>query len=85
MAIARQALNGDWFLGAMTDWSPRELTLDLSFLPEGEDQMLVWKDGPNADRNAKDFAQETLTVDRSTQLTIKLAKGGGYVMRLIKQ
>ena len=34
VVVARR--NGrDWCLGAMTDWTPRELTLDLSFLPEG--------------------------------------------------
>jgi alpha-glucosidase len=47
--------------------------------------MLVWKDGVNADRNAKDFAMETIEVDKSRSLTMKLAPGGGYVARLVKQ
>ncbi len=84
VAIARQAANGDWFVGAMTDWTPRELALDLSFLPEGKYRMQLWKDGPNADRNAKDCAVETINVDRTSKLTMKLAKGGGYVARITK-
>lgn len=84
VAVARQAKNGDWFLGAMTDWTARELTLDLSFLPEGKYTMQVWKDGPNADRNAKDFTMETVTVDKNTKITVKMVKGGGYVARLFK-
>ncbi|NII27784.1 glycoside hydrolase family 97 protein [Pseudoflavitalea sp. X16] len=84
VAIARQAANGDWFVGAMTDWTPRELELDCSFLPEGQYRMQVWKDGPNADRNAKDFSQETITVTNTTKLTMPLTKGGGYVARLTR-
>ncbi|AXY74775.1 glycoside hydrolase family 97 protein [Paraflavitalea soli] len=84
VAIARQAANGDWFVGAMTDWTPRDLALDLSFLPEGKWRMQVWKDGPNADRNAKDCAVETTTVDRTSKLIMKLAKGGGYVARIVR-
>jgi alpha-glucosidase len=84
VAIARQAANGDWFVGAMTDWTPRELALDLGFLPEGKYSMQVWKDGINADRNAKDFAMETIAVDKNSKVTMKLAKGGGYVARIVR-
>ena len=32
--VARRS--GDqWYVGAMTDWTPRELKLDFSFLPNG--------------------------------------------------
>jgi alpha-glucosidase len=34
----------------MTDWTARELTLDLSFLPEGNSLMDAYQDGVNADR-----------------------------------
>lgn len=84
VAMARQALNGDWYLGAMTDWDSRHFSVKLDFLPMGKKfKMLVWKDGPNADRNAKDFAMETLTVDRNSVVDMQLSKGGGYVARLI--
>lgn len=85
VSIARQAANGDWYLGAMTDWTAREFDLSVSFLPEGDYEMQVWKDGLNANKNAKDFKMETLTVNRNTTLHIKLASGGGYVARLIKR
>jgi alpha-glucosidase len=84
VAMAREAKNGDWYIGAMTDWTPRTMTLDLSFLPMGKYKMMVWKDGVNADRNAKDFATETIAVNADKKLTISLASGGGYVARIIK-
>jgi alpha-glucosidase len=85
VAMARQAHNGDWYIGAMTDWTARDLQVDLSFLPEGEYKMTVWKDGVNADRNAKDFKMEIIDVSNKTELVLKLAKGGGYVARIIKK
>lgn len=78
-AIARQAMDGRWYLGGMTDWTARELTVSLDFLSEGEHEMRVWKDGVNADRNAKDYQLETVRVRKGDKVTIKMASGGGYV------
>lgn len=79
---ARKAHNGDWYIGAMSNWTARELPLDLSFLPEGKYTMQIWKDGINADRNAQDFKMETISVTKQTKLTLKLAPGGGFAARL---
>jgi len=84
VAIARQAKNGDWYIGAMTDWTSRDLTVKLDFLPDGKYKMLVWEDGINADRNAKDFKMETIEVTKDSNVIIKMAKGGGYVARIVK-
>ncbi|PWS28754.1 alpha-glucosidase [Pedobacter yonginense] len=84
VAVARQAKNSDWYIGAMTDWTARDLNLDLSFLGDGQYKMMVWKDGINADKNAKDFKQETIEVNKNTKLNIKMTTGGGYVARLVK-
>jgi len=78
-AVARQAMDDRWYLGAMTDWTARELTVSLDFLSEGEHEMRVWKDGVNADRNAKDYQMETVRVKKGDKITIKMAPGGGYV------
>src|SRR5580704_6833359 len=39
----------DWYLGAMTDWTARELEVDFSFLPEGNFSLDAYQDGVNAD------------------------------------
>ena len=79
VAIARKAKNNMWFLGAMTNWNEKEIKVNLSFLENGKYVMHVWKDGVNADRNAKDFKCETITVEKNSPVTIKMAKGGGWV------
>lgn len=84
VAMAREALNGDWYIGAMTNWTARTLKIKLDFLGIGKYKMIIWKDGINADRNAKDFATETIEVDSSSTIKVDMAGGGGYVARLIK-
>ena len=67
-----------WYIGGMTDWTPRELELDFSFLPEGNYTAEIMKDGVNADRYAQDYKKETITVTNTTKTKIKLAPGGGW-------
>jgi len=57
VAVARR--NGrDWYVGAMTNWTPRELELDFSFLPEGTFWIEAYEDGENADRYASDYKRK---------------------------
>lgn len=84
IALARR--KGDrWYLGAMTDWSPRNLDLDLSFLADGAYKMEVFKDGANADRFAEDYQREILEVSRNSKITARMAAGGGWAAIISKQ
>lgn len=84
ISVARKAKNGDWYVGAMTDWTARSLPVDLSFLGEGTYTMRVWKDGINADRNAKDFKTEKIAVDQNSHVSINMSNGGGWVAIISK-
>ena len=81
IAIARRS-GSDWYVGAMTDWSAREMTLDLSFLPEGAYQVELYKDGVNADRAACDYRKETTDLPSDRKINIKMAPGGGWVAKI---
>ena len=81
---ARKAGNGDWYVGGMTNYSPRTLTLDCSFLPEGSYKMFVWKDGINADRNAQDYKMEEMTIDKNSKIPVVMNIGGGWAARIVK-
>lgn len=82
--LLRQAANGDFYLGAMTDWTPRDFTVDCSFLKEGEYEIEIYKDGINADRYASDYKHEILKIDNASSLKIHLAPGGGWVGKIRK-
>ena len=82
IAMARR--NGsDWYVGAMTDWSDRGLTLDLSFLPEGNYSVVLYRDGVNADRVACDYRKETINLPADRQLKINMAPGGGFAAKIV--
>jgi alpha-glucosidase len=72
----------DWYVGAMTDWTPRDLEVDFSFLSEGTYTLNAYEDGVNADRNASDYKKSTQQITRSTKLKIHLAPGGGFAARV---
>ena len=84
VAIARRHGN-DWYIGAMTDWTPRDLELDLSFLPAGSFQMTAYQDGANSDRLGADYKKTTSTVTKATKLKIHLASGGGWAAQIRRQ
>jgi alpha-glucosidase len=75
----------DWFIGAMNNWTKKELSLPLNFLGEGEYEAEICEDGINADRNASDYKMKNFTVTKADTLIIPLAPGGGYVARLRKK
>jgi alpha-glucosidase len=82
VAVARRAANGDWYVGALTNSSARDLTIELNFLPEGDYGMQVWEDGANAARVASDFRTRTVQVKKGDHVTIRMAPGGGWVAQI---
>jgi alpha-glucosidase len=81
LVIARRS-GKDWYLAATTDWTPRDINLDFSFLPEGTFTLDLVRDGINADIRAIDYKLETLKVTKDTKLNVHLAPGGGWVGRI---
>ena len=81
VVIARRH-NQDWYVGAMTDWTSRDLDLSFSFLPEGRYELDEYKDGVNADRIGSDYQRVKSIIENKTRLSIKLAQGGGWVARI---
>ncbi len=78
VAVARR--HGDaWYVGAMTDWTARELELDLDFLRSGDWTAVIFEDGPNAERTASDYRRVERTVVAGDRIELNLASGGGWV------
>lgn len=79
--VARQDRHSDdWYLGAITDASPRHLEQALDFLEPGRTyEATIWADAPGADwrRNPESFVVRRQTVRAGDQLILDLAPGGG--------
>jgi alpha-glucosidase len=73
----------DWYVGAMTNWTARDIEVDFSFLTPGRFyEAYIIKDGANANTYPARTAIEEPTVTSETKLTISMARGGGFAIRL---
>jgi alpha-glucosidase len=81
-ALVARRSGKDWYAGAMTNWTARDLQVDFSFLPAGTFWLEAYQDGVNADRMASDYRKTRSQVTRDTKLKISLAPGGGWAARI---
>ncbi len=81
LTLARQ--KGDiWYVGSITNWKGRTVDLDLSFLGKGKYEAELFRDGINADKAACDYVKETVSIPESGKLSVNLASGGGFAMKI---
>ena len=81
VAVARRS--GDiWYVGALTNWDARDITLDLSFIGGGN--MTVFQDGINADRAARDYKKTSSRIPEDGIVKIHMAPGGGWVAKITR-
>jgi alpha-glucosidase len=79
--VARR--NGrEWYVGAMANWTGRDLEVDFSFLPAGNFWLEAYEDGVNAHRFASDYRKTKTQVNKGTRLRTTLAPGGGWAARI---
>ena len=78
--ITARKKNKDWYIGGMTDWTPRMLSIDLSFLGNGVYSATSCEDGINAEKYPADYIIKNTKVNKNQKLEIKMAPGGGYLM-----
>lgn len=85
VAIARKERGGeDWFLGAVTDASARELSIDLDFLDAGRRYTAqIYRDGEGAHWDTNPYAMviEEIEVTSTDSLDVALASSGGVAVR----
>ena len=77
-SIVMARRKGDlWFLGAMTNWDARDITVPLGFLGPGAYEARVFADGPDADSEGTSLSIETKKLGAGDKLAARLAPGGG--------
>ena len=78
IVIARRS-GDDWFVAGMTDWTPRNMTIDLPFLDGGDWEAVVFEDTAGA---ATSYRRTVKTVDGTRMLNVKMQGGGGFAAHL---
>ncbi len=73
-----------WYVGGQTNWDERTIDLPLSFLADGNYFVTLLTDGINAGHNAEDYRFGRQTCGSADKLTIRMASGGGFVLKIGK-
>ncbi|MEO8405281.1 MAG: glycoside hydrolase family 97 catalytic domain-containing protein, partial [Chitinophagaceae bacterium] len=84
VAIARKK-DDTWYVGATNNWNTRDITIDLSFLGNGNYEAEIFSDGVNASKDATDYKKEKRTVSMNDKLTITMQPGGGWTAIIRKK
>ena len=69
-----------WYIGGLTNWDARNVTLDLSSLIKGERPATLYRDGANATRNATDHVIEEIEIQAKKPFLVHMAPGGGFAL-----
>ena len=74
---------GTWYVGGLTNWTPRELEIDLSFLDAGcRYEATLLADARDADIKPEKYTLVRQSADSATRLKIAMAPGGGFALKL---
>ena len=84
LVMARRS-GQDWFIGGLTDSTPRTETVDLSFLKKGQWRLRLWKDAGDSGVNAEHLDMDERLVKASDRVKIDLVPAGGFVGWLRRQ
>jgi len=71
----------EWYLGSITDWTPREFSVNLDFLGDGDYVAEIFADGENVDKNAENVSISKVLISADRKLNIKMGPGGGHAVR----
>lgn len=89
IAIARKERDSDnWFVGAITNESPRSVRISLNFLEPGKKyRAKIYQDGASAHYRTNPAAYEikTSVVSSTDEISVNLAAGGGVAISLLAE
>lgn len=82
--VAKQTGKG-WYVGGMSNWTARDIDVYFDFLETGKKyKATIIKDGSNANNYPTRYISEEATLTKDDKLRMQMAKGGGFVIRLVE-
>jgi alpha-glucosidase len=83
LVIARRS-GPDWYLAALNNSYSRVRTVKLDFLGEGRWHLRWWHDAPDSSDNPEHLDIEERDVSAGDTLDVRMAGGGGAVLRFVR-
>ena len=83
--VSARRKGNTWYVGGITNWTSRDVTVPTDFLGEGNWKMESFLDGMNAHRRADDYAFKAgQSVKAGSAMKIHMAPGGGFALKFTK-
>ena len=71
-----------WYVGGIGNGSPRDISLPLDFLGEGEYSMDLYTDADDCDTDPNHLVKTTRNVGKTDTIDIHLAASGGFAAQI---
>ena len=84
-AVVARRKGNIWYIGALNNWTARDLDIPLNFLGEGSFEAEIFSDGINAERDGTDYDRRILSVQQTSVVHLHLAAGGGWAAIINKK
>ncbi len=84
LVVARRS-GTRWYVGGMTNWTPRRLVIALDFLPPGPFSARSWSDSGETSIDPNRLHLERRSVTAQGNLGFDLSPGGGFVLEIERQ
>ena len=80
IVTAREA-DGKWYVGALTDWNSRNVTISFPFMKQGSKYSVkVLADTKESDKTPSVYEITETVLEAGAEMTLNLAQGGGAAM-----
>jgi alpha-glucosidase len=80
VSIARRK-GKDWYIGVINNSTAKQVSVPLDFLPKGNFEAAIYKDGADAVRHPNALLKENATLTASSKIALDLPPGGGAVIK----
>ncbi len=80
--VTARKKDNNYYIAGMSNWDDRIIELNFSFLEDGQYSAIVAIDGINADRYPSDYKITHEAITNKMTRSIRMAKGGGFVLVL---
>jgi alpha-glucosidase len=84
ITIARRKKT-DWYVGTITNHEERNITIPLNFLEAGEYRVELFTDANDVSENPNHLVKHVEKLSNTDTIHVKVAGGGGMVMRITKK
>ncbi|NWG14495.1 MAG: glycoside hydrolase family 97 protein [Acidobacteria bacterium] len=81
LVVARRR-GSRWYVGGMTNWTPRRFTIPLGFLRQGLYSARSWSDAPETASDPNRLRTDHQSVDHRASLRFDTSPGGGFVLEI---